>query len=100
MISRDFLKLPMWKVVKEFVLSCQTCSKLKNPRHHPYGFLQPLPIPKQPWSFVFIDFFTNLSPSKCFDTIFVIIDHLKKKAHFISYKKTIIREEKKQYDSL
>jgi hypothetical protein len=44
LISQDFWWLQMWKAVKEFVLSCDTCSRSKNPRHCPYGLLQPLPI--------------------------------------------------------
>jgi hypothetical protein len=42
LISRDFWWPQMWKAVKEFVLSCDTCCKLKNPRYRPYGLLQPL----------------------------------------------------------
>jgi hypothetical protein len=38
-ISRDFCWPQMWKAVKEFVLFCDTCSRLKNPRHRPYGLL-------------------------------------------------------------
>jgi hypothetical protein len=34
LISRDFWWPQMWKAVKEFVLSCNTCSRSKNPRHH------------------------------------------------------------------
>ena len=44
LISQDFWWPQMWKGVKEFVLSCDTCSRSKNPRHRPYGLLQPLPI--------------------------------------------------------
>jgi hypothetical protein len=82
LISRDFWWPQIWKVVKKIVLSCNTCSKLKNPRHCPYGLLQPLPIPRQPWSSVSMDFITDLPSSKNFDAIFVIINQLTKMAHF------------------
>jgi hypothetical protein len=74
LISRDFWWPQMWKAVKEFVLSCDTCSRLKNPRYRSYGLLQPLPIPRQPWPSVSMDFITDLPSSKNFDAIFVIVD--------------------------
>ena len=93
LISRDFWWFQMWKAVKEFVLSCDTHSKSKNPRHCPYVLLQPLLIPRQPWSFVSIDFITNLPSLRNFDAMFIIIDRLTKMAHFVSCKKIISREE-------
>jgi hypothetical protein len=82
----------MWKAVKEFVLSCDTCSRSKNPQHCSYGLLQPLPIPRQPWSSVSMDFITNLPSSRNFDAIFIIVDRLTNMAHFVSCKKIIIEE--------
>ena len=83
----------MWKDVKEFVLSCDICSKSKNPRHRPYGLLQPLPIPHRPWSSVSMDFITDLPPSNLFNNIFVVVDRLTKMAHFIPCKKTSSSED-------
>jgi hypothetical protein len=88
LISRDFWWPQMWKDVKEFVSSCDICSRSKNPRHRPYGLLQPLPIPHRPWSSVSMDFITDLPPSNSFDSIFVVVDRFTKMAHFIPCKKT------------
>ena len=93
LISRDFWWPQMWKDVKEFVLSCDICSRSKNPRHRPYGLLQPLPIPHRPWSSVSMDFITDLPPSNSFDSIFVVVDRLTKMAHFIPCKKTSSSED-------
>lgn len=93
LISRDFWWPKMWKDVKEFVLSCDICSRSKNPRHRPYGLLQPLPIPCRPWSSVSMDFITDLPPSNSFDSIFVVVDRLTKMAHFIPCKKTSSSED-------
>jgi hypothetical protein len=93
LISRDFWWPQMWKEVKEFVLSCDICSRSKNPRHRPYGLLQPLPIPHRPWSSVSMDFITDLPPSNSFDSIFVVVDRLTKMAHFIPCKKTSSSED-------
>jgi len=75
--------------VKNFVLSYNICSRSKNSRHQPYGLLQPLPISNKPWSFVSIDFITDLPPLNKFDTICVIVDRFSKMAHLIPCKKTI-----------
>lgn len=93
LVSRDFWWPQMWKAVKDFVLSCDTCSRSKNPRHRPYGLLQPLPIPQRPWSSVSMDFITDLPPSATFDAICVVVDRLTKMAHFIPCRKSISGEE-------
>jgi hypothetical protein len=93
LISRDFWWPQMWKDVKDFVLSCDICSRSKNPRHRPHGLLQPLPIPRRPWSSVSMDFITDLPPSNSFDSIFVVVDRLTKMAHFIPCKKTSSSED-------
>jgi hypothetical protein len=58
-----------------------------------YGLLQPLLIPRQPWSSVSMDFIIDLPSSRNFDVIFVIVDRLTKMAYFVLYKKTITGEE-------
>jgi hypothetical protein len=93
LVSRDFWWPQMWKAVKDFVLSCDTCSRSKNPRHRPYGLLQPLPVPQRPWSSVSMDFITDLPPSATFDAICVVVDRLTKMAHFIPCRKSISGEE-------
>jgi hypothetical protein len=92
LVSRDFWWPQMWKTIKDFVLSCDTCSRSKNPRHRPYGLLQPLPVPQRPWSSVSMDFITDLPPSATFDAICVVVDRLTKMAHFIPCKKSISGE--------
>lgn len=47
LLSKDFWRPKMWKDVKKFVLSCDTCSRSKNPQHQSYGLLQPLLILRQ-----------------------------------------------------
>ncbi|QRW19990.1 Retrovirus-related Pol polyprotein from transposon [Rhizoctonia solani] len=47
------------------------------------GFLQPLPIPQQPFEVVSMDFIMDLPPSNNYNTILVIVDKLTKYGHFI-----------------
>ena len=83
----------MWKTIKDFVLSCDICSRSKNPRHLPYGLLQPLPIPKRPWFSISMDFIVDLPPSNSYDSILVVVDRLTKMAHFVPCKKTASSED-------
>jgi hypothetical protein len=70
----------MWITLKDYITTCNICSRSKAPRHRPYELLRPLPIPKKPWSSISI---TDLSSSKAFDSIFVVVDRLTKMAHFM-----------------
>ena len=93
LISRDFWWSQMWKLVKEFVTTCDICSRSKIPRHRPYGLLRPLEIPKKPWTSISMDFIVDLPPSKGFDSIFVVVDRLTKMAYFVPCNKTVTGEE-------
>jgi hypothetical protein len=83
----------MWKAVKDYVMTCNIYSRSKVPRHCLYGLLLPMPIPKKLWSLIFMDFTTDLPNFKVFDSIFLVVDHLIKMAHFIPCNKTITCEE-------
>lgn len=83
----------MWKDINEFILSCDTCLRLKNPQHWLYELLQSLPIPRQSWSFISMDFITDLLLLTLFNNIFVVIDWLTKMAYFIPCKKSITGKE-------
>jgi hypothetical protein len=83
----------MWKTVKDYVTTCDICSRSKVPRHRPYGLLRPLPILKKHWFLISMDFITNLPNSKAFDSIFVVVDRLTKMAHFMLCNKTVVGKE-------
>jgi hypothetical protein len=74
----------MWKLVKEFIQSYDTCTRGKIPQHRPYGLLHPLPVPKGPWLSLSMNFITNLPLANGKDSFFIIVDRLKKMVHFIS----------------
>jgi hypothetical protein len=93
LISRDFWWPQMWKTVKDYVTTCDTCSRSKIPRHQPYELLQPLPIPENPWTSISMDFIVDLPKSKSFDSVFVVVDRLTKMAHFVPCNKTITGKE-------
>jgi hypothetical protein len=77
-----------WKGLKEDVIEhvkeCTTCQENKDEQTHPAGLLQPLPIPEHKWERISMDFITDLPRAQGKDCIFVVVDKLKKFAHFFS----------------
>ncbi|MCI20349.1 retrotransposon protein, partial [Trifolium medium] len=68
--------------VTTYVNNCQICQQTKHPNHLPYGLLQPLPIPKEIWEDISLDFIVGLPSFQSFTTILVVVDRLSKAAHF------------------
>lgn len=73
--------------VREFVLACSICARNKSTNQPPAGLLQPLAIPKRPWSHIAIDFVTGLPTSQGMTTIFTIVDRFSKACHLVSLRK-------------
>lgn len=77
-----------WKVLKEVVLrhvrECLTCQQNKAEHTLPAGLLQPLPIPKQKWESISMDFITGLPQVQERDCIYVVVDRLTKFSHFFA----------------
>ena len=83
-----------WKLVKEFIKTCDTCSCSKVSHHLPYGLLQPLLIPGQQWVSISTDFITNLPSTEFgFASVLVVVDRFTKMTHFILCSKVISRIE-------
>ncbi|KAK3550710.1 hypothetical protein QTP70_003968 [Hemibagrus guttatus] len=52
-------------------------------RHLPEGLLEPLPIPRRPWSHLSVDFLTDLPDSEGFTTVMVVVDRFSKGCRLI-----------------
>jgi hypothetical protein len=50
----------MKKDVADYIARCLECHRVKVEHRHLAGLLQPLPIPKNIWKVVTIDFITKL----------------------------------------
>uniref|UniRef100_A0A8R7UD06 Integrase catalytic domain-containing protein n=1 Tax=Triticum urartu TaxID=4572 RepID=A0A8R7UD06_TRIUA len=73
----------MKQTVKAYVAECAICKQAK-PEHVKYPrLLQPLPVPKQAWEMVTLDFVEGLPTSKRFNSILVVVDKLTRYAHFV-----------------
>lgn len=82
-ISRRFWWPTLKEDAKAFAASCPICSQNKTSTRPPAGLLQPLPVPKRPWSHISIDFVTGLPQSAGNNTILTVVDRFSKAVHFI-----------------
>ncbi|GJS02745.1 reverse transcriptase domain-containing protein [Tanacetum coccineum] len=90
---QDQKKLYWWPnmkvIIAEYVNKCLTCSRVKAKCQKPSGLLIQPEIPTWKWERITMDFVTKLpKTSSGHDTIWVIVDHLTKSAHFIPTRAT------------
>ncbi|MBW0558476.1 hypothetical protein O181_098191, partial [Austropuccinia psidii MF-1] len=83
LVKRDFHWSGMTQFIKNYVSSCQQCSRNKNIHHKNFGLLKPVPIPNFPWICLSMDFITLFPLSNSFDSILVIVDKFSKMVAFI-----------------
>ncbi|MBW0479620.1 hypothetical protein O181_019335, partial [Austropuccinia psidii MF-1] len=83
LVKRDFHWSGMTQFIKDYVSSCQQCSRNKNIHHKKFGLLKPLPIPNGPCICLSMDFITQLPLSNSFHSILVIVDRFSKMVVFI-----------------
>lgn len=92
LISRKYFWPKMMEDVAEYIDSCETCQKNRSRRHRPYGDLQSLPLPTEPWKEITMDFITDLPPSMrdgcVYDAILVIVDRFSKMNVYVPTTKT------------
>ncbi|KAF5339905.1 hypothetical protein D9758_015029 [Tetrapyrgos nigripes] len=93
LVSRDYSWPGMTTYVRRYVEACDTCSRIKTPRHKPFGLLQPLSIPERPWQAITMDFIVKLPLSHGYDSILVICDRLTRAAHFIPCRESMTASE-------
>lgn len=85
-MSSQFFWPKMKQDIQHFIQHCVVCQQAKISNCLPVGLLQPLPIPKQVWEDVAMDFITGLPNSHGFTVIMVVIDRISKYAHFVALK--------------
>jgi len=56
---------------------------MKNHPQQPFGPLVPNKVHNGPWEIISMDFITQLPESNSYNAIYVIVDRLTKRAHFI-----------------
>ena len=84
LVEQSFWWPSLDKDVRRYVQSCHSCQANKATTHKPFGLLNPLPIPDEPWESVSMDFIIHLPPTKeGHDAILVVVDRLTKMTHII-----------------
>jgi hypothetical protein len=88
----DYLRVYVWwkemaSDVKSFCETCHTCKTSKPSNQKPYGLLNPLSVPCQPWESIGIDFVGPLPESGnrdgAYDSITVVICLLTSMVHLV-----------------
>ena len=79
---------------KAYCQNCIVCNRAK-PDRRGASSLHPLGVPEYPWEIVGIDYVTDLpkSGSKLYTSVFIMVCHLTKMAHFVPCHKDITAEE-------
>jgi hypothetical protein len=82
-LATHFFWPKMRRDVERYMSRCTTCNKAKS-QLNPHDLYIPLPIPSVPWEDISMDFVLGLPRTKWGrDSIFVVVDHFSKMAHFI-----------------
>jgi RNase H-like domain found in reverse transcriptase/Reverse transcriptase (RNA-dependent DNA polymerase)/Integrase zinc binding domain/Chromo (CHRromatin Organisation MOdifier) domain/Retroviral aspartyl protease/Zinc knuckle len=75
-ITTDYYWPGVQRDVELYVKSCPSCARNKSSTQAPAGFLHPMPIPRDRFTEMALDFVGTLAPSRGFDTILVMTDRL------------------------
>jgi hypothetical protein len=87
-LAAHFFWPKMRRDMECYVSWCTTCNKAKS-RLNPHGLYMPLSIPSVPWEDISMDFVIGLPRTKRGrESIFVVVDHFFKMAHFIPCQKS------------
>ncbi|KAI2661181.1 Transposon Tf2-6 polyprotein [Labeo rohita] len=83
-IGRAFWWRTLRRDVQEYVQACNICARSKTTNSPSTGELQPLPIPKRPWSHISVVFVTGLPDLQGKNTILTIVDRFSKAVHLVA----------------
>ncbi|KAK3507323.1 hypothetical protein QTP70_014295 [Hemibagrus guttatus] len=72
--------------VEGYVQACPMCAQARTSRQLPEGLLEPLSIPRHPWSHLSVDFLTYLPDSGGFTAVMVVVDRFSKGCKLIPLK--------------
>jgi hypothetical protein len=96
-LKKRFLWYGMKREIAEYVVTCDSCQRIKVKHQSPMSLLQPLQIHHWKWHEIGMDFIVVLPRTQAgYDSIWVVVDHLTNVAHFIlvmtSYNSAILAE--------
>ena len=71
----------MSRYIGAYTSTCDMCLRTKPSHQAPIGELHPLPIPKERWSMVSVDFISELPDARGYNAIMVVVDSVGKRAY-------------------
>ena len=75
----------MQKEINQYVKTCPICQRNRKPTHKPFGEMLSLPVPRDTWTSVSMDFVTGLpTTARGNDAIMVVVDRMSKMVHLIA----------------
>ena len=84
LIHRHFYWPRMYQEINNYCKSCTKCQQNKTSSQQQMGYLHPIQVPQTKWSQISMDLISGLPKTqKGYDSIYVIVDYLSKRAHFI-----------------
>jgi len=90
LMTRCYFWPGMVSHISSFVKGCKVCQQNKSVQHRPHGSPSSLEVPNVRWAHIGMDFITQLpKTSSGYDSIFVVVDKLSKRAHFIPTTTTV-----------
>ncbi|KAK3545867.1 hypothetical protein QTP70_016400 [Hemibagrus guttatus] len=85
LVSRRFWWPSLGSDVEDFVRQCTT-AQARTSHQRPEGLLEPLPVPRCPWSHLSVDFLMDLPDSGGFTAIIVVVDRFSKGCKLVPLK--------------
>jgi hypothetical protein len=83
-LKKNYWWTRMKREIAKYVAECDTCRRVKADHLRLSRNLQALSIPEWKWEDICMEFIVGLSrTSRGYNSIWVIVDHLTKSAHFI-----------------
>lgn len=73
------------------VRACFVCAVCKTPCQLPAGKLMPPPVPQRPWSHIAVDFVMDLTVSKRYTVMLVVVDRFLKGIWFLPFLPTALK---------
>ena len=88
----------MQKDVIQYVRTCPICQRNRKPTHKTYGELQSLPVPKDTWTSLSMDFITGLPTTvRGNNSIMVVVDRMSKMVHLIAMNNNVTASQVAQF---
>ena len=84
LIQQYYFWPKMKKDVEQYIRNCHICKRSKAPQNCYNGTLKPLPVPKQLWTDITLNFVTGLPEYELKNAILMVIDRLAKEQVYIS----------------